>query len=380
MNRRNFIRNFFIGAAGMTALAGGGLFYYVNRPEFGRLPSGSRLEKLLASPHYFNGRFECLTPVQVMSDDVDEHENRLVATWKFLFGDKTGLVPPQPIPSAKTDLHSLGNRDCAIWLGHSSIYLQLNGRKILIDPVFSSYASPIFFVNRAFDGSNVYTAADFPAVDILAITHDHWDHLDYPSIMALKPKIKAVLCPPGVGEYFEQWGFDADKIIEEDWDAMIDFGHGLTAHILPSQHFSGRMLTQNPTEWCAFAFVTPTRKIFCSGDGGYGEHFKDIGKNFGGFDLAFMENGQYNRAWHAIHMLPDETAQASEDIHAKKVVPIHAGKFALARHEWNAPYNDLIANSTDKNYELLTPKIGELIDFDVEQNFSEWFNFQEVSQ
>ena len=242
----------------------------------------------------------------------------------------------------------------------------------MLDPVFSSYASPIFFVNRAFEGSNVYSAADFPTLDILAITHDHWDHLDYPSIMALKPKIKTVLCPLGVGEYFEQWGFDADRIIEEDWDSSIDFGHGLTAHILPSQHFSGRMLTQNPTEWCAFAFITSARKIFCSGDGGYSEHFKDIGKKFGGFDLAFMENGQYNLAWHAIHMLPEETAQASEDIRAKKVVPSHAGKFALARHEWNEPYKDLLAASSGKSYELLTPKIGEPINFR-EQKFSRWF-------
>ena len=373
MNRRNFIRKFLIGGVGLAALSGGGIFYYINRPEFGRLPTGSRLEKILASPHYFNDHFECLTPVKVMSEDVAEKENRIAATWKFLFGDKTELVPPMPIPTVKTNLNSLGGEDCAIWMGHSTIYLQLDERKILIDPVFSSYASPIFFVNRAFEGSNIYSADDFPTIDILAITHDHWDHLDYPSIIALKPKIKTVLCPLGVGEYFEQWGFDVDKIIEEDWDSVIDFGRGLTAHILPSQHFSGRMLTQNPTEWCAFAFITPARKIFCSGDGGYSEHFKDIGKKFAGFDLAFMENGQYNLAWHAIHMLPEETAQASEDIRARKVVPIHAGKFALARHMWNEPYKDLLAESEYRNYNLLTPKIGELINFN-EQNFERWFN------
>ena len=376
MNRRNFIRNILIGGAGVAALTGGGIFHYIRQPKFGRLPSGSRLEKISASPHYFQDHFECLTPVRVMSEDVKEKENRIVATWKFLFGDKSGLVPPMPIPTAKTNLKSLGNEDCAIWMGHSTIYLQLGGRKILLDPVFSDYASPIFFVNRAFAGSNIYSAEDFSTIDILAITHDHWDHLDYPSIIALKPKIKTVLCPLGVGEYFEQWGFDVDKIIEEDWDSVIDFGHGLTAHILPSQHFSGRMLTQNPTEWCAFAFVTFARKIFCSGDGGYSNHFKDIGKKFGGFDLAFMENGQYNLAWHAIHMLPQETAQASEDIHAAQVVPIHSGKFALARHKWNEPYKDLLAASEGKSYELLTPRIGELIKFD-EKIFEHWFEIWE---
>ena len=374
MNRRNFIRNGLIGAAGLAALSGGGIFYYINRPEFGRLPSGTRLQKILNSPHYFTDHFECLTPVQVMSESEEDSENRIIATLKFVFGDKTNLIPPHPIPSVKTNLKELPqNWDCAVWMGHSTIYLQLAGKRILLDPVFSSYASPVFFINRAFEGSNIYTAEDFPEIDILAITHDHWDHLDYPSVMALKPKIKTVLCPLGVGEYFEQWNFPLEKIIEEDWDSVIEIGTDLKAYILPNQHFSGRMLKQNPTEWCSFAFVTPQRKIFCSGDGGYGSHFKNIGEKFGSFDFAFMENGQYNKAWHAIHCLPNETATAAEDIHAQKVIPIHAGKFALARHAWNAPYKDLTAESFDKSYKLLTPRLGELIDFTQEQTFSQWF-------
>ncbi len=376
MNRRNFIRNGLIGAAGLAALSGGGIFYYINRPEFGRLPQGERLKKILASPHYFTDHFECLTPVQIMSEDVENSENRLIATLKFLFGDKSELTPPKPIPSIKTNLRELPpDLDCAVWLGHSTIYLQLAGKKILLDPVFSDYASPVFFVNRAFPGSNIYTAEDFPEIDILAITHDHWDHLDYPSVIALKPKIKTVLCPLGVGEYFEQWGFPLERIIEEDWDSEIDLSADLTAFILTSQHFSGRMLKRNPTEWCAYAFITPNRKIFISGDGGYGSHFKKIGDQFGYFDFAFMENGQYNKQWHAIHMFPDETATASEDIHAKNIIPIHSGKFALARHAWNTPYRDLTASSFNRNYKLLTPRIGELIDFTREQNFSAWFNF-----
>ena len=374
MNRRNFIRNGLIGAGVFAAATGGGIFYYINRPEFGRLPQGDRLQKILNSPHYFGDHFECLTPVQVMNENTDDGENRIVATLKFLFGDKSYLLPDRPLPTVKTNLKEIpADSDCAVWMGHSTIYLQLAGKKILLDPVFSSYASPIFFINRAFEGSNIFSAEDFPELDFLAITHDHWDHLDYPTVMALKPKIKNILCPLGVGEYFEQWGFPVEKIIEEDWFTSVNLAENLNVTFLPNQHFSGRMLKQNPTEWCSYAFVTPSKKIFCSGDGGYGEHFKIIGEKFGEFDYAFMENGQYNLAWHAIHCLPEETAQASEDIHAKKVVPIHSGKFALARHAWNEPYKDLTAASVGKNFRLLSPRIGELIDFSIEQNFSQWF-------
>ena len=374
MNRRSFIKNILIGAGALTAAAGGGIFYYVNRPEFGRLPQGERLKKILNSPNYYGDHFDYFTPIQVMAEDFEEPENRFTATLKFLFGDKSYLLPHKPLPTVKTNLKDLPeNLDCAVWMGHSTIYLQLAGKKILLDPVFSSYASPVFFVNKAFEGSNIFTAEDFPEIDILAITHDHWDHLDYPSVMALKSKTKKIICPLGVGEHFELWNFDLQNVIEEDWDSEIDFGD-LKIFILPNQHFSGRFLKRNPTEWCSFAFITPNKKIFCSGDGGYGEHFKMIGEKFGNFDFAFMENGQYNMAWHLIHCLPEETAQAAEDIHAKKIVPIHAGKFALARHAWNDPYKNLTAASVDKSYQLLTPRIGELIDFSNEQNFSDWFS------
>ncbi len=374
MNRRSFIKNFLIGAGALTAAAGGGIFYYVNRPEFGRLPQGERLKKILNSPNYYGDHFDYFTPIQVMAEDFEEPENRFTATLKFLFGDKSHLLPHKKLPTVKTNLKDLPeNLDCAVWMGHSTIYLQLAGKKILLDPVFSPYASPIFFVNKAFEGSNIFSAEDFPEIDILAITHDHWDHLDYPTVMALKSKVKKIICPLGVGEHFELWNFDLKNVIEEDWDSEIDFGD-LKVFILPNQHFSGRFLKRNPTEWCSFAFVTPQRKIFCSGDGGYGEHFKMIGEKFGNFDCAFMENGQYNMAWHLIHCLPNETAQAAEDVRAKKIVPIHAGKFALARHAWNDPYKDLMAASVGKNYRLLTPRIGELIDFSSEQNFSDWFS------
>ncbi len=355
MNRRDFIAG---AVAGIGVLAGGTALY-VNQPKFGRAPSGSRMERILKSPNYKDGHFENLVPVKMINEETGK--SRFSSTWDFLFGDKTGFVPQDVMLTKKIDLKTLNvEKDSVIWIGHSTIYLQLAGKRILVDPVFSDYGSPIFFINKAFKGSSPYQAGDFPDIDVLAITHDHWDHLDYPSVMALKDKVKAVVCPLGVGEYFEQWGFDMESVHEEDWNTEIKIDSELSVHVLPSQHFSGRFLKQNQTQWCGFAFITPKRRVFLSGDGGYGPHFKDIGQKFGGFDLAIMENGQYNIAWHAIHMLPDETAQAAEDVGAKFVIPMHGGKFALAMHIWQEPYRELTRESAGRNYALITPENGEI--------------------
>ena len=355
MNRRTFILGG-LGVLGAAAVGGAG---YLHSARFGRPFRPERLARMQASPHYINGRFECLEPVRVLED---ENQNLVTGWLNYLTEDKTGSVPDVPLPSAKTDLWAQdASEDFVVWMGHSTFYLQLAGRRILIDPVFSSYASPVFFLNRAFPGSNVYRAADIPAVDLLIMSHDHWDHLDYPTIMALKDKIGEIVCPLGVGEYFEAWGFDPAHLHEEDWDTDIEVFPDFHVHVLPSQHFSGRLFEQNATQWASFAIVTPEHKVYYSGDGGYGAHFHAIGEQFGGFDLALMENGQYDRRWHRIHMLPDETAQAATDLRARYVMPAHNSKFALAKHTWQAPMQDLTAASTGAPWQLLTPEIGDKV-------------------
>lgn len=371
MTRREFI----LACLGLlAATAAGGVYRYLHLPQFGELPTGDRLRRMQASPHYHGDHFENLVPVPVMSQKEGERENRFTATWKFLFGDKKGLWPDGSLPSEKTNLKALPRQqDAVVWLGHSSFYVQLGGYRILIDPVFSSFASPLWFVNKAFPGSNVYTADDFPDIDVLAISHDHWDHLDYPTVKALLPKVRQVVCPLGVGAYLEQWGFAPKIIHEEDWDTEIRLADTLTVHILPSQHFSGRFLKQNPTLWCGMAFLTPERSLYYTGDGGYGSHFKAIGKKFGGFDCVLAENGQYNLAWHAIHMLPEETARAAEDVGAKLVIPAHNSKFALARHPWQEPMEKLRQASRGKAYRLLTPEIGALVLLDRPSDSGAWW-------
>lgn len=344
---------------------------YVKQPQFGSLPAGERLEKIKKSPNYSDEQFQNLVPTPV----VIRENNSISSFVKFLFTKKEEQTPKDPIPGRKTNLMALDlKQDIVVWLGHSSYYLQLGGKRILIDPVFSSYASPVFFINKAFPGSNQYNAEDIPKIDYLLISHDHWDHLDYPTIMALKPKIKQIVSPLGVGTYFEQWGFEQGQVHEADWFTALELETNLTIHVLPSRHFSGRLLTRNKTLWSGFALITPERRVFYSGDGGYGAHFKKIGEMFGGFDLAIMENGQYDQDWPYIHLMPEEAAQAAEELKAKALLPGHAGKFSIAKHAWDDPFKRIAQASQTKRYRLLTPIIGEAVELEnQEQQFLPWW-------
>ena len=353
----------------IIAVLGAGL--YLRQPQFGTLPEGARLERIKNSPHYADGQFQNLIPTPKLVG-----ERSLVAIWwDFLFTKRERLVPEAAIPSIKTDLQALPkDRDMVVWLGHSSYFLQLGGKRILIDPVFSSYAAPVPFANKAFQGTNPYTAGDMPEIDYLLISHDHWDHLDYPTLAAMKPKIKKVICPLGVGGYFEQWGFEQEKVHEEDWFTVLELEPDFTVHVLPARHFSGRLLTPNKTLWAGYALITPGRKVFFSGDSGYGPHFKQIGESLQGFDLAIMENGQYDKGWPYIHMMPEEAAQAAEDLKAKALLPGHAGKFAISYHAWDDPFKRIALASKDRNYRLLTPMIGEPADLaNEQQQFAPWW-------
>ncbi|MBP2635272.1 MAG: hypothetical protein H6Q72_1179 [Firmicutes bacterium] len=348
-----------------------GIVFYLQHPKFGELPEGARLERIQSSPNYMDGQFQNL----MVTPKIVEGSSSASTMLKYLFTKKERLTPTEPIPTIKTDLMILDkNKDIVIWLGHSSYFVQLGGKRILIDPVLSSYASPVSFVNKAFEGTNQYTADDMPEIDYLLITHDHWDHLDYPTVTALKPKIKNVICTLGVGSYFEQWGFEKERIHEEDWFTKLELENDFVIHVLPARHFSGRMLTPNKTLWGGYALITPERRIFFSGDGGYGPHFKQIGEMLHGFDLVILENGQYDQRWPYIHMMPEEVVQAAEELNAKALLPGHAGKFAIANHPWDEPFKRITDASRNKAYRLLTPLIGEPVDLaNQQQRFSQWW-------
>jgi L-ascorbate metabolism protein UlaG (beta-lactamase superfamily) len=211
----------------------------------------------------------------------------------------------------------------------------------------------------AFNGSNTYQPADMPDIDILVITHDHYDHLDHKTVTALRDKVKQVVCSLGVGAHLLQWGYTAEQVHELYWHESVTIDHELIFTAEPARHFSGRGITRNRSLWSAFVLQTPDRRIFLGGDSGYGKHFADIGSRYSGFDLALLECGQYNPAWKYIHMMPEETVQAAKELGATTLIPVHWGKFALSLHAWHEPADRVFAEASRLGFPLATPMIGE---------------------
>lgn len=323
------------------------------------------------SDHYADGYFKNTIDRPLITST----ESRVSRLYRFVFDKNVDAIPSQPIPSNKTNLKQLNpSANIIVWMGHSSYFMQLDGKTFLVDPVFSENASPVPMTNVAFKGSNVYTADDIPAIDYLLITHDHWDHLDYPTLNGLREKIDNVITPLGVGSYIEQWGFDANKISQGDWFSSIEQPDDLVIHILPAQHFSGRLLERNRTLWGSFAIVTSKHKIYFGGDSGYGPHFKQIADKLGNFDIAVLEDGQYNEAWSYIHMTPEEAVQAAKDLGTKAMLPSHNSKFKLSKHTWYDPLERTYQASLKQPFRLMTPMIGETIEIDNEQqSFKLWW-------
>ena len=278
----------------------------------------------------------------------------------FLFRKPEGLRPETVLPVIKTNLKELSpGEDILIWFGHSSYYIQMEGKRLLVDPVFYD-ASPVAFVNRAFKGTDIYRPEDMPDIDYLVITHDHWDHLDYGTVMQLKERTGKVVCPLGVGEHFEYWGFDKSRLVELDWFEDAGLDESFLIHCLPSRHFSGRFLKSNQSLWASFLIETPSQKIYMGGDGGYDTRFAEIGKKYPGIDLAILENGQYNEDWKYIHTMPAYLAQAAEDLKAEKYLTVHHSKFALARHRWDEPLRNAVNLKEKDSLDVLMPVIGEI--------------------
>ncbi|GHB60530.1 MBL fold metallo-hydrolase [Persicitalea jodogahamensis] len=268
--------------------------------------------------------------------------------------------PSQPLPSVKTDLSTLPSDGATVvWFGHSSYLLKIAVKTILVDPVFSGNASPVAFFGKNYPGSNVYGVVDMPEIDILLLTHDHYDHLDYKTISQLRPKVKQVVTSLGVGAHLERWDYSPEMITELAWHEEAQLEGSLRFTALPARHFSGRLFKRGQTLWSSFVLDGPGYKLYLGGDSGYDTHFREIGEKYGPFDLALLECGQYNQNWPYIHMMPEETAQAALDLRAKVLLPVHWGKFTLALHPWYEPIERVSLRAQELGLPLVTPMIGQ---------------------
>lgn len=278
-----------------------------------------------------------------------------------LLSKRRGVAPDREIPAIKTDLkHYHSKTPSIIWFGHSSYLIHIDGVNILVDPVLSGHASPVSFVTRAFAGSDLYKAADMPdSIDYLIITHNHYDHLDLDTIKVLAPRVRRVILPSGVREDLERIPIPADAITELDWWETTELTPGSSITATPARHFSGRGLRRNGSLWSSYVLNFGGYTLFIGGDSGYDTHFKEIGNRFGPFDIALLECGQYDMMWPYIHSMPEEVVTEALELQARLVMPVHWGKFALAKHTWAEPIQRFIRAAQHAGVPYATPRIGE---------------------
>ncbi|MGK2321446.1 MBL fold metallo-hydrolase [Gordonia rhizosphera] len=258
------------------------------------------------------------------------------------------------------------------WLGHASALVELDGVRILTDPVFGRRCSPSQLVGPARMHRSPVAVADLPPLDVVLISHDHYDHLDMGTVLALaaaQPQVRFV-APVGVGAHLHTWGVGLDRIVEADWWNAVTVTCGtteITFTCTPARHFSGRWLTRNLTQWASWSVAGPTHRFFFSGDTGFSEHFEEVGARLGPFDLTLIAVGAYDPLWPDVHVDPEEAVTihrmlSREHLRDAVMVPIHWGTFNLARHTWGDPIQRLLPNAATNGATVLVPPPGGTID------------------
>lgn len=350
------------------------LFASLKLPVFGARPSDDDARRFARSQQY-NSHENIFENRQSALFDQMRSESSLIDMTQEWFTPRKNGSPIQALPQIEPELSQfLEESDYAkiIWLGHSSFLLNLDGVRILIDPVFSNTAAPVSFTAKRFQAP-VLTLNQLPHVDIILISHDHYDHLDMKTIQFFANTNTEFITPLGVGIHLQRWGIAAPRIKERDWwESTVSRGIEFIA--TPAQHFSGRNgINNNETLWASWVLLSSQARLFFSGDSGYDNHFKEIGNRFGPFDMAFLENGQYDLSWEMVHMLPHQTAQAFVDLNARLLFPIHWGMFELAFHTWYDPVVSLARIADEQNIPLVTPLIGEVLELSKDLSTERWW-------
>ncbi|RMA64556.1 MBL fold metallo-hydrolase [Ulvibacter antarcticus] len=339
--------------------------------EFGAKSEGDRLKRIEKSEHYKDGKFHNLSETNV---DGDINYIKTLGEY-FTKGNK---VPDWSIPVKKITPETISKTADSVtkitWFGHSALLLEMDGMKIFLDPMLGEVPAPHPLLgSKRFNDTLPLAIEDIPILDAVIISHDHYDHLDFGSIKKLKEKVKHFYVPLGIGAHLISWGVSEENITEMDWWESTNLA-GIELTAAPSRHFSGRGIgDRSRTQWSSWIIKGKTNSIYFSGDSGYDTHFKEIGEKFGPFDLAIMECGQYDKQWPLIHMMPEETVQATIDVKGKLLLPIHWGAFKLGLHSWTDPAERVTKTASEMNVSITTPIIGEAIVLGNETPQSHWW-------
>lgn len=354
-----------------------GVILFMNiDPAFGGNPTKEQKEMYQNLNNYVNGKFINEYPTELATNSSDASSTNEDFASEAQSRNPTGLIPVSTIDWNKIK----SENDSLTWFGHSAFLLSIDNKKLLVDPMLSNIVSPVSFVGiKRYEYNEdimLHLIDEMPPIDAVFITHDHYDHLDYQSIVKLNNKTSHFFVPLGVSAHLVRWGIPKERITELNWWEETEY-QGLTVALTPARHFSGRdPFNINATLWGGWVILGNKTRIYTSGDGGYGPHFKDIGNKYGPFDITLIEGAQYDRNWPDIHMVPEQSVQANQDVKGKTMMLMHWGSFTLANHAWNEPIERALEEANKREVNIIAPKVGEtvLLDSDLQMPPTLWWD------
>lgn len=355
-----------VGVIAVLAIAA---FVTFQLPEFGGRFSGARLERMRQSPHYVDGRFENTPPQDTDGSPITMFRlYRQGQVRKPLFEIPVIAMDPGTFPAPPR----AGLR--ATWLGHSSALIEVDGVRVMTDPVFSDVVSPIPIGPRRFHPTPI-ALEQLPRIDAVVISHDHYDHLDMKTVKHLAARGTHFYVGLGVAAHLERWGVAGAQIHEMDWWESVEV-NGVRIHCTPARHYSGRKRMNNPTLWASWMVKGPLHTAYYSGDTGYAPHFREIRRRVGSADLTLMKVGAYGDPWLDIHMDPESAVRAHVELGGRTLLPVHWATFNLAYHAWDEPILRTLSAAKAKGAYVITPRVGETFEFGVPFESTPWYEDQ----